>query len=183
MRRSARKLYPIVLFVGLIAVAIQSGCVQTTTTSQRPHSGFQPGDLPEMTGKTNAANGGTAAQGQPSGSPDELTAKDRCPARMQDIAGDLLLYYHFHGDLPPNLEALGEYDAHLALVCPDTNMPYAYSRSGLRKPGATKRILVYDPIRNADGTRWCLLATEARPGKPLETEVVQLPEPLFLAYQ
>ncbi|HEY2584228.1 MAG TPA: hypothetical protein VGI81_00530 [Tepidisphaeraceae bacterium] len=179
MSRYARNLCPLLLLLGVMTV-VQSGCVQTSTTPQRHGSGFQSGDLPEMTGKGSGA--GTSAQGQPV-SPDELTSKDRCPARLQDIAGALLLYYHFHGEVPPNLEALREYNGNLILVCPDTNQPYAYSPNGLRKPGATKRILVYDAIRNSDGTRWCLLATEARPGKPIETDVVQLPEPLFLAYQ
>jgi hypothetical protein len=183
MPRYARNLSLILLVLGLLAALQTGGCVQTSTTPQRRGTGFQPGDLPEMTGRSGAGGGNTGnTQGQPA-SPDELVSGDRCPARLHDIEGALLEYYVDHRALPENLNELHTYAPNLPLTCPDSNLPYAYAPGGLRKPGATKHIIVYDPNRNPDGTRWCILATDAKPGKPVETEVVQLPEPLFLAYQ
>lgn len=167
--RSSGSIMAVVLFSAL------GGCVTTTTTStQTPHDVFRPGDLPEMKGNGSA---------RPSAaSRDLLTSNDSCPARLQTIAGALLLYYHSRNELPPNLGELRNYDSSVELTCPDSHQPYVYVPAGLSKPGGTRRIIVHDAVYNADGTRWCIMLAETPPGKPLETEVVQLAEPLFLAY-
>ena len=117
-------------------------------------------------------------------SPDVLTAKDRCPAQLQNIEGAILLYSTLHKKLPEKLDELAAYsDSPLNLVCPESKLRYVYVPVGLRKPGGTKRIIVHDPARHADGTRWCIVMNDGRPGGSQSTEVVQLPEPLFLAYQ
>lgn len=152
-------------------VAVPAGCV-SNTPAQRTREPLRPGDLP-----------GDSATGQPI-SPEQLTSKDRCPARLHDIEGAMLMYWALHKSLPPNMEDLKAVsDVPLELTCPDTGLPYAYNPQGLRKPGGTKRIVVYDQVRNSDGTRWCIMVADGRPGAAQSTEVIQLPEPIFLAYQ
>jgi hypothetical protein len=172
MRQHAQRLGWFLILVAALLVQ-QNGCVQSPPAPARSHSGFQPGDLPQAKGN---------APAQPL-SPDQLTAKDRCPARLHEIEGALLEYYVDHRDLPANLQQLQPYVPNLPMTCPDSNLPYVYVPAGLRKPGGTKRIIIHDPVRNADGTRWCIMLADHKPGKPQETEVIQLPEPLFLAYQ
>ena len=146
-----------------------AGCA-SSTPAHPTHDVLRTGDLPE------------SSPGQPV-TPEVLTAKDRCPATLHDIEGALLEYYVDHRDLPAKLEDLRPYAPNLSLNCPDTGLPYAYSAQGLRKPGGTRRIIVYDQVRNPDGTRWCIMIADGKPGQAQRTEVIQLPEPLFLAYQ
>jgi hypothetical protein len=116
--------------------------------------------------------------------PEVLTAKDRCPAQLHEIAGALFEYYVDHRKLPDKFDELSHYtDTPLTFVCPESHQPYVYVPAGLRKPGGTKRIIVHDPVRHADGTRWCIVISDGKPGAAQAAEVVQLPEPLFLAYQ
>jgi len=116
--------------------------------------------------------------------PDQLTAKDRCPSRLHDIEGALLLYYALKKQFPTSLEELRSVaDTKLDFTCPDSGLPYTYVPNGLRKPGGTKRIIVHDAVMNRDGTRWCIVVNDVRPGSSQSTEVVQMVEPVFLAYQ
>jgi hypothetical protein len=145
--------------------------VQSTSNPPRSPSGFQPGDLPER-----------SSTGQPI-SPEELTSKDRCPARLHDIEGAMLEYYAFHRELPPTLNDLHSVEPTIELTCPESHLPYVYVPAGLRKPGGTRRIVLHDPVHHADGTRWCIMFVDTLPGKGLQTLVVQLPEPLFRGYE
>lgn len=173
----ARSALPILL--GWMCLAFVCGCV-TTQVGGRHGDPLRPGDLPEdpsPQGQTSSANAPARF------SPDVLTAKDQCPARLQDIAGALLMYYHLHHSFPNKLAELASVTDIPPLVCPDSQQPYSYSPSGLHKPGGNNRIIVYDPIRNGDGTRWCIMAIYGKPGTAQDLQVIQLPEPLFLAYQ
>jgi hypothetical protein len=154
---------------GLLLVL--SGCSQNKRAGPGRDT-LRPGDLP-----------GDTSPGHPI-TPDQLTSKDRCPARLHDIEGAMLMFYALNKSLPAKLEDLRSVsDTTLDLTCPDTGQPYAYAPNGLRKPGGSKRMLVYDSAMNSDGTRWCILAADGRPGAPQDMQVVQIPEPLFLAYQ
>ena len=116
--------------------------------------------------------------------PDQLTAKDRCPSRLHDIEGALLLYYALKREFPASLEDLRSVsDTKLDFTCPDTGLPYTYVPNGLRKPGVTKRIIVHDSVMNHDGTRWCIVVADSRRSSSQSTEVVQMVEPVFLSYQ
>jgi hypothetical protein len=166
------------LYLILCALAgVVVGC-QTTTNSNShiPHDTLRPGDLP---GDMKSAETGQEV------SPDQLTAKDRCPARLHQIEGALLLYYAVHKQMPGKLEDLRQVaEGPLDFTCPDTGLPYAYVPQGLRKPGGTKCIIVHDAVVNPhDGTRWCIVVPDGKPGAAHTTEVVQMPEPIFLAYQ
>jgi hypothetical protein len=165
------------LFMLVCTIVFLPGC-QTTTTGPavHTHDTLRPGDLPgEMT---------SPGTGQKI-SPDELTAKDRCPARLHDIVEALFTYYVIHKQMPEKLDDLrGVTKRPLEFICPDTNLPYTYVPVGLRKPGGTKRIIVHDSALNPqDGTRWCIVMADTRPGAGMSAEVVQMPEPIFLAYQ
>jgi hypothetical protein len=160
----------LVLSVTALMLGLQAGCVSSTTNPPRAHSGFQPGDLP-------------AANSSDKPSPEELTSKDRCPARLHEIEGALLEFYAVHRQLPQSLSDLHSLEPTLELNCPESNLPYVYVPAGLRKPGGTRRIVVHDPVRHRDGTRWCIMMVDTPPGKSQQTLVVQLPEPLFNGYQ
>jgi hypothetical protein len=153
-----------------LMLGTQAGCVSSPSNPPRAHSGFQPGDLPNT------------PSGQPI-SPEELTSKDRCPARLHEIEGALLEFYAVHREFPPSLNDLHSLEPALELNCPDSNLPYVYVPAGLRKPGGTRRIIVHDPVRNRDGTRWCIMLVDTPPGKSQQTLVVQLSEPLFKGYE
>jgi hypothetical protein len=166
------KLAAIQIVVFSLALTAFSGC-QSVPQAKPAHDTLRPDDLP-------------VSSGQPAEhfSPDELTAKDRCPARLHEIEGGLLLYYAMKKQMPASLEELKAIsNTPLNLTCPDSGLPYAYSPNGLRKPGGTKHIVVYDPVMNKDGTRWCIVAAEGKPGAAQATEVVQIAEPVFLTYQ
>lgn len=169
--QSTSRLFHVFLAVIALSLAGSSGCVQTTTALPH-HSNLQPGDLPDT----------PSSKGQPF-SPDQLTRKDACPARLHDIEGALLLYDHYHHQLPTTLNDLHTVQSDLDLTCPDSHQPYVYVPAGLRKPDAKGRIIVHDPVRNADGTWWCIMFVDAPTGKSLQTFVEQLSDPLFHGYQ
>ena len=148
-----------------------TGCAPSTSKPSSSHSGFQPGDLPER-----------SSTGQPV-SPDELTSKDRCPARLQKIGGALLEYYYLHKELPRTLDELRSIEPTVELTCPESQLPYVYVPAGLRKPGGTRRIVVHDPVHHADGLVWCIMFVDTLPGKGLQTLVEPLPDPLFRGYE
>jgi hypothetical protein len=160
------------LWLAVSLLAASPGC-QPAKPARPVHDTLRPGDLPgEMT-----------SSGQPV-SPDQLTPKDRCPARLHDIEGALLLYYALKKEMPRSLDELHSIsETKLELTCPDSGLPYTYVPNGLRKRGGTKRIIVHDATMNRDGTRWCIVASDGRPGAPQSTEVVQMAEPIFLSYQ
>ena len=157
----------------LLAVVLASVGCQPPSASHASHG--------ELAAPVNSAR--DPVTGQPF-TPDVLTAKDRCPAQLQEIEGAILLYYGANKKLPEKLEELSSYSSTpLNFICPESKQRYVYVAAGLRKPGGSKRVIVHDPVRHADGTRWCVVLNESRPGSSQSTEVVQIPEPLFLAYQ
>lgn len=169
MHPNSRPLHVRLIVAGLFLVGV-AGCVQTTSGPPH-HSNLQPGDLPEM-----------HSNGQPV-SPDQLTSRDACPARLHEIEGALLEYWVDHHQLPPTLADLHAIEPKLELSCPDSHQPYVYVPAGLRKPDAKGRIIVHDPVRNPDGTWWCIMFLDAPSGKSLQTFVEQLSDPLFRGYQ
>jgi hypothetical protein len=159
------------LIIAGLLFAGAAGCVQSTSTPPH-HSNLQPGDLPET----------PSSKGQPV-SPEQLTRKDACPARLHEIEGALLEYWVDHHQLPPALTDLHAVEPNLELTCPDSHQPYVYVPAGLRKPDAKGRIIVHDPVRNADRTWWCIMFIDAPAGKSIQTFVEQLSDPLFRGYQ
>lgn len=170
MQSNSRVFHALLLVIAL-SLAGSSGCVQTTTAPPH-HSNLQPGDLPDT----------PTSKGQPF-SPDQLTSKDACPARLHEIEGALLEYWVDHHRLPPDLAELHAVNPGLDLTCPDSHQPYVYVPAGLRKPDAKGRIIVHDPVRNADGTWWCIMFVDNPKGRSEETLVEQLSDPLFHGYQ
>lgn len=163
--------YHVPLIIAALFFAGAAGCVQTTVSAPH-HSNLQPGDLPVT----------PSSKGQ-SFSPDQLTRKDACPARLHEIEGALLEYWVDHHRLPPALADLHEVEPGLELTCPDSHQPYVYVPAGLRKPDAKGRIIVHDPVRNTDGTWWCIMFVDTPKGRSQETLVEQLSDPLFHGYQ
>lgn len=107
---------------------------------------------------------------------------DPCAERLHDIAGQLLLYYAAHRELPERLDELVKTgsDSPLPLVCPLSGKPYAYSPEGLEVSGWPGRLIVYDAEPCHAGMRWGILAEPPRPGKPLVVRVVRPPESAIL---
>lgn len=163
----------LVLWFGIALLTALCGC-QGSKPATPAHDTLRPGDLP----------GHMTSSGQLI-TPDQLTAKDRCPSRLHDIEGALLLYYALKKEFPASLEDLRSVaDTKLDFTCPDTGLPYTYVPNGLRKPGGSKRIIVHDSVMNRDGTRWCIVVDDSRHGSSSQsTEVLQMVEPVFLAYQ
>jgi len=160
------------MWLAVLLLTALCGC-QTAKPVGAAHDTLRPGDLP---GEMNSS-------GQLI-TPDQLTAKDRCPSRLHDIEGALLLYYFDNKQMPTSLDDLRSVaETKLEVTCPDSGLPYTYVPNGLTKPGGTKRIIVHDPVMNRDGTRWCIVASYGPRGAPQSTQVVQIVEPVFLAYQ
>jgi hypothetical protein len=119
-------------------------------------------------------------------SADQAVGADPCAARLHDIEGAMLLYYAIHKTLPEklvDLAPLADFDAPLVFTCPASGQPYGYNRDGLRAPGKTKNILVYDPTPAHNGKRWCIFTTPAGRGTSRSLEVLAVTDPFFRGYQ
>lgn len=119
-------------------------------------------------------------------SADQAIAADPCAARLHDIEGAMLLYYAIYKKLPEkltDLAPLADFDAPLVFTCPASGLPYGYDPQGLRSPGKSKQILVYDPTPVHDGRRWCIFTSPAGPGASRSMEVLAVTDPFFRGYQ
>ena len=112
-----------------------------------------------------------------------LTMTDPCSMRLHDLSGALLLYHSQTGRLPQSLEELrrlpGAVSEMESFNCPVTNEPYLYSAEGISVLGRVSKLLVVDPVAAHDGTRWAVEVHDSKPGSPLVTETVQIPEKFF----
>jgi hypothetical protein len=118
-------------------------------------------------------------------SPDAIVHSDPAAVRLQDIGGFILLYYRAHQAMPPNLEELQKIPGgeDLNLTSP-SGQPFAFSPAGMWAPDqGDKCIIAYDPVRSANGNRWCLFMMLPKNDAALSVDVVILPEPMFLRYR
>jgi hypothetical protein len=164
----------VILIVLIVASLYQCGC-QTTSV--------KPAPTPVNQIKDNLNNGG-----DPSArtySPDEFLPGDPSAGRLQDIGGDLLLYYRLYHQMPQSLEDIKTIvgaDSQPNLISP-SGQPYIYAPGGLWIPKQDKCIMVYDPSLTPDGEHWCLLMPPSKPGGALSVNVVAIPEPVFRSYR
>jgi hypothetical protein len=118
---------------------------------------------------------------------DEALSADPSSVALQDISGDLLLYYAVNKQLPAHLEdlrSLSNETANLNLNSPVSKQEYMYVPDGLFAIGSDKRVIVYDPAPTPKGSRWCILYQPvATSDAPISLNVVSLPEAAFQAYQ
>lgn len=146
----------------LLAIGLFSGCRPTT---------------PPQNGRTGATDLGHAATGDPIGT-------EPCAARLQEISGQLLLYYVGKRKLPESLDELRSYadvDQTPDYTCPVSHQPYIYVPNGLEAPQAGRRVIVYDSTPVHENARWCITMVPAHGKQPLMMDVVKIPELVFEA--
>jgi hypothetical protein len=118
---------------------------------------------------------------------DEAVSADPSSVTLQDISGDLLLYYAVNKALPAHLEdlrSLSNETANLNLLSPVSHQEYVYVPDGLFAFGSDKRVIVYDPAPTPKGVRWCILyQPTATADAPISLNVASLPEAAFQSYQ
>ena len=146
-----------------VAIALSNGC-QSTPARPSHSAASVAADLP------------------PGATIDDAVGTDQRASRLNDIAGALLLYYSASKQMPAKLSDLAAIDPSVSLTAPDSGQPYGYASSGLFSPGRQRAVIVYEPTREPDGKRWCVMASSFQPGKPLSFDVLPLPEPVFLGY-
>ena len=165
--------------VALLAVG---GCVTSSTTTGGFPTGHANVSVSSGTGAgpVVSPNGSSSAQpfrGDPIGN-------DPCDIRLQDISGQLLLYYAIHQRLPAHLEELAsvtELDQVPDYVCPVTHQPYSYLPAGLELRGDARRLIVFDAVPHG-GKRRVILYAPAQGRQPPMMNAVELPERAFAAY-
>lgn len=112
-----------------------------------------------------------------------ISNTDPCAERLHDACEPLLLYYAIHRRLPEKLEELRAVpggNPSLSLVCPVSQKPYIYNRTGLRTADQGGVIIMYDPEPSHSGLRWAISITESGGSQPLITRVVAVPEARFI---
>jgi hypothetical protein len=109
--------------------------------------------------------------------------EEACANRMQDILGQLLVYYSVTQQLPEVLEDLKNLDANIPpLVCPVSGKPYIYNKNGLRVPSWPGLLVLYDSEPTHAGLRWGLFVQLGEPGQPLSGRPILLADsPIFKA--
>jgi hypothetical protein len=101
-----------------------------------------------------------------------------CDQQLQDLGGDLLLYWRFHHKLPAGLGDLKSVDPAMPpTVCPVSGKPYVYRPEGVRVPGREGLLVLYDPEPSHTGMRWGVFLEGAE--EQLVSRVILLPETLF----
>lgn len=172
------------LIVGALAAApLLAGC---TTTTVRPDSGRQvkttTADTQVQPTPRPQARPGTPAMPPP---PLDPSMTDPSAVRLDEIRGQILLYYAVHRKLPPRLEDLASFadlGTEASYVSPTTGKPYTYLPAGLVTPGQTRRLIVYDAQPPAGATRWGILMGEPQGDQPAATWAVPLSDAVFKAY-
>jgi len=107
----------------------------------------------------------------------EGAAVDPCAEKLHDISGRLLLYFAEKQQLPAALDDLPGGSGVSAAVCPVSGGAYVYDREGLRLPGRSGRLIVYDAAPVHGGMRWgVVIGPEGGKGRPLVARVILIPE-------
>ena len=115
-----------------------------------------------------------------------ISNTDACAMRMQDICGDLLLYYAENHHMPEQLDELanvpdiGEVPP---FVCPVSHQPYIYDRAGIMLPEQQSRVVLYDATPAHSGMRWGITVSDPQAGKPVIMKVIALREAYFASQQ
>src|SRR5450432_971101 len=97
-----------------------------------------------------------------------ISNTDPCATRMQDICGDLLLYYAVNHHLPAQLSELADLPDVGTLpefICPVSHQPYIYDRAGIPLPEQQSRIVLYDATPAHSGLRWGIALNQPQAGK------------------
>jgi len=142
------------------------------------------GSGPKVTNVPAAGVTGPATVTPTNGDPMTAITNDACGSRLQDIAGALLQYYATNRRLPMALDdvrGMGDIDEPLKFTCPDTGLPYVYVPRGLHQPGKDMYIIVHDAIPH-DGIRHCIVMSVSGSTRTPQTQVVVMPEEMFLSY-
>ena len=194
--RRRRTVTVIALVVAASAIA---GCVTTREPADKPAARGVTVKTDTSAPQAEAAGvgGDRAAPGTPStpstpsapaqpGGPDPLASIEPCAARLQDVAGVMLLYYALNQRLPDGLEELrgvADIDQALEFTCPASGRPYVYDPAGLRYPGKDERLIIYDADPAHDGrTRWGVLAAPPKGKRPAAMWAVPLTDEVFNTY-
>ena len=120
-----------------------------------------------------AAAAGCATQPTAPASRPAVPEDDACAERLQDVAGQLLMFYVQHHQLPHDLSQLGP-DA-TTPVCPVCKKPYLYNPQGLEVPHLSARTIVWDAEPCHAGVRWGIVMEPPSQGQSLNLKVVPLP--------
>ena len=100
--------------------------------------------------------------------------EDPCAERLQDLAGQLLMFYARHHHLPQELSELGLNGPNL--VCPVCKKPYLYNPQGLAIPNLSARAIMWDAEPCHSGFRWTIVMEPPGPGQSLNLKVIPLPK-------
>jgi hypothetical protein len=152
------------------ALLVAAGCTTTQSRQETSATDFASGNTPP---------GQTV-------NPDEILGTDPTAIRLQDIAGDFLLYMRIYKQMPPTLEDLRTIDNQMpaaALVSPGSGQLYVYVPAGLWLTGHSEHIVVYDPALTKQSKRWCLFLGPPHPNGSFSVDVVALPESIFQQYK
>jgi hypothetical protein len=148
--------------IGLVVLPLLSGCLPAAQTAP-PHT-----PLVGAPAVPSSAAGLALDDG--------LVPGDPSAARLHDILGAILNYYaHNHNRLPDTLDEIkpfADFATDLNLTSPSSGLPYVYSPGGLLAGGLDQRIIVWDPVPNKQGIRWCIVMPHIDPN----AEIVKVPE-------
>ncbi len=164
------------MFHALLLGLTCGGC-RSNASADAPHASRSPA-------RTNVqVGGGPAAPQTPL---DVFTAAETCPSRLQDVSEAMLLFWATYKRLPERLQqlrAVSDRGDKLELSCPETHKPFIYMPTGMRALGRKKALFIYDATPAPNGSRWCILAEDPRPGAAWSMEVIAIPDPIFRLYQ
>ena len=97
---------------------------------------------------------------------------DPCAERLHEVAGQLLMFYVEHRQLPDALAQLNLPEAQLS--CPVCKRPYVYDPQGVLLSNLSVRAVLWDPQPCHSGVRWAVVMDEPKPGKPLSLNVIPI---------
>ena len=162
---------------GLLVLVTLSGCQTTVTAPQRP-------------GVSVSGGGSVPDNRMPAPPPEpfhgDLIGDDPCAGRLQDICGQLLLYYARNGKLPSRLDELAsvpDLDGAPDYNCPVTHLMYAYAPRGLWIAGDPHELIVYDAVPHGGKRHVILFIPTAHGRQPPTADAVTMPEKVFEAYK
>jgi hypothetical protein len=112
-----------------------------------------------------------------------IFGSDPSAQRLQDLEGDILLYYAANRKLPDSLDDLRSVDSDVNFNSPVLGQPYIYDPRGLWAAGSNQSIILYDQVVTADGKRWCLFMSPPQGNGVLSLNVWAVPEKAFRLYR